>query len=198
MSDVMDRSWLVQRLRKPLRPKNPDNPLAKVAAGLAFGGGYKNGGLTDKAMDLLREVWSFDYMGAAEYEWGEVPKALSKMAKNMDKLRGFEVRVPLKDVPPYWEDTREPPEGEAVVYVICPAAWKHEVEERVMQWATGNDGSEGSNPYRIRDATNLSLTLRPFNEWHSDVVGWLELDNGFMFFTDSEMYGKVCEMFGVK
>jgi len=31
-----------------------------------------------------------------------------------------------------------------------------------------------------------------------DVVGWLELDNGFMFFSDQKMWRASCDWFGVK
>ena len=41
----------------------------------------RNGGLSNEAMDLIRGIWSFDYMGASEFEWGAIPKALGEIAK---------------------------------------------------------------------------------------------------------------------
>jgi len=63
---------LIQRL---CAPKNFDNPFS-------FGGGYVNGGLSEEAMNLLRPIFSFDYMGSAEFEWGALPKAFEKIANS--------------------------------------------------------------------------------------------------------------------
>ena len=71
--------WLIQRLHKPesfkLAGVETDNPFS-------FGGGLINGGLSKEAMDLLRPIFSFDYMGAAEFEFGEVSKALTALARS--------------------------------------------------------------------------------------------------------------------
>ena len=71
----MKRTYLIQRLEKPRTLKIAgvelkDNPFS-------FGGGLRNGGLSKDATDLLRPLFSFDYMGAAEFEFGAVPEALS-------------------------------------------------------------------------------------------------------------------------
>ena len=34
-------------------------------------------------------------------------------------------------------------------------------------------------------------------EYFNDPFGWLELDNGFMFFLDKEMYEKSCQLFEI-
>lgn len=107
MTDL-DRSWLVQRLRKPPKREHPifgkDNPFS-------FGGGLQNGGLSGEAMDLLREVWSFDYMGAAEFEWGAVPEALSRLAK-AKQLNGSEFDIKLSEVAANWRRRDEKPPEE--------------------------------------------------------------------------------------
>ena len=100
--EVMERSWLVQRLGKPYKRGllgGKDNPFS-------FGGGFKNGGLSDEAMDLIRGIWSFDYMGAAEYEFGAVPAALNTIAQAAvaKNLATFTITVPLKEVPQSWRD----------------------------------------------------------------------------------------------
>jgi hypothetical protein len=74
LHNPMKDSYLIQRLHKPeswrIKGKVLDNAFS-------FGGGLKNGGLTTKALDLLRDIFSFDYMCAAEFEFGAVPAALS-------------------------------------------------------------------------------------------------------------------------
>lgn len=188
-SDELKRSWLVQRLKKPYRGNSllgKDNPFA-------FGGGYKNGGLADDAMDLLRGIFQFDYMGAAEFEWGAVPEALQAIAKSQDELEAWEFTIPLKNVQPNWrvDETDPPPEGDGTIYVLCPKEWKAEVKRRICGWAE-KDYTD------LKEATHLPRSLRPHEEWDGDTQGWLELNNGFMFFTDREMWTATAALFGVE
>lgn len=179
----MDRSWLVQRLEKP---RTRDNPFL-------FGGGYKNGGLSDEAMDLIRGIWAFDYMGAAEFEFGAVPEALNKIAQNCDDLVAFEFEIALTDVQADWRDkSGDVPEGSATIYALARAEDAEEVEARVRKWANDqyNDG--------LKETTRLASTLRPCTEWDGRVVGWLELNNGFLFSTDKEMRDQTAKLFGVE
>lgn len=62
-------TWLIQRLHKPLGKPNP----------FSFGGGYKNGGFSDNVANTLSKICGFDYMGSAEYEFGDVPKAFKNL-----------------------------------------------------------------------------------------------------------------------
>lgn len=191
----MKRSWLVQRLVEPRR----------VANVFAFGGGYRNGGLSDEAMNLLSPIFSFDYMGAAEYEFGDVPKAIQKIVQHRedDALSAVTMTIPLKDVPaPADAATLE---GDATIYVLTRDEWVDETCDRIYDWARGNDivtyldkRRTKRNPNVIRDETRLSSTLRPYGEWDGEVQGWLELDNGFMFFTSEEMFTKVKKLFDVE
>lgn len=191
----MVRSWLVQRLEKPhqfeIGGKTVDNPFS-------FGGGLRNGGLSPEAMDLLRPVFSFNYMGSAEFEFGAVPKALQRIAgfagDGLLDTDEFEIR--RTEVKP---DFREPkgytPEGSAPVYVLAPTDWMSEIEDRIRLWAR-----EGYDS-RLKETTNIDRVLRPNpkgENYYDRLQGWLELDNGFMFFTDEGMFRSVAEIFGVE
>ena len=179
----MKRSYLVQRLRKPM-------PAANV---FAFGGGLRNGGLSKEAMSLLQGIFSFDYMGAAEFEFGAVPKALQSLASVKPKrLTAGSFQIPLAKVAPNWHDRKATtPEGDAAVYFLCRSEQASEVEARARTWA-----SEGYAA-RLKEPTHLDSTLRPHNEWDGETVGWLELDNGFFLFTDRQMWEQTCTLFGV-
>lgn len=159
----MRRSYLVQRLNAP---RSMDNPFS-------FGGGMRNGGLSDEAMDLLRGIFSFDYMGAAEFEFGAVPKALNNIVSQADSLRAFEVKTPS-----------------GVVLAVAPQQWETEVGKRIRSWATGKEDG--------KESTRLSRALDPQGEHDSRTQGWLELDNGFAFFVNREMWAKFCALFGVE
>ena len=159
----LQRSWLVQRLNPPHRSDRfGGNPFA-------FGGGYKNGGLTDEAMAAVSSVCSFDYMGAAEFEFGALPKALHAMSKMKLIATSAEVSA-------------------GTVYLLCPAEWVEELTARIDGWASG-DGD------RLKEPTLLPGALAG-DEW-CRAVGWIELDNGFMFFTDPQMWRGAAGLFGV-
>lgn len=185
----MDRTWLIQRLQRPRSATilGADNPFA-------FGGGYRNGGLSDEAMGLLRSMWSFDYMGAAEFEFGAVPKALNVIAKQADEgvLLHWQFDILLSQVAPDWRDKTKPERGaKGTVYALARTDWQEEVERRVRELA-----KQGYTA-RLKEGTRLSGALRPHNEWDSDTCGWLELDNGFLFFTDRDMWQAACGLFGI-
>lgn len=181
------RSWLVQRLQQPRGGR-----AATFSEAFAFGGGLQNGGLSDEAMGLLREVWSFDYMGAAEFEFGAVPEALSKLAKA--SLLAHTFTIPLAEVAANWRDkSKATPDGDAPIYVLCPAGWESEIERRIRGWAA----DAGADDLRLKEPTKLASALRPVEDWDSDTCGWLEISNGFLFFTDEPMWRKACALFGV-
>ena len=168
----MRPSWLVQRLMAPL-----GGAARGKLTGMAFGGGVRNGGLSEEALSLLAPLMSFDYMGAAEYEWGAVPKALQKMAR-AELVSSATINV----------------KGQPPIYLVSAAAHKEEAQARVTQWATGG-GDDG-----LRDPTRLRATLRAM-EAGEDVtrrpIGWLELDNGFFFAVDEAMWVGVCQLYGI-
>lgn len=179
----MRSSWLIQRLNKPRGHINP----------FSFGGGLRNGGLSDEAMDLLNGIFSFDYMGAAEFEFGAVPKTLREMAKNSKKYEAFTIQIPLNKVEKDWRDKSESEiSGEAVIYVICNKNDIEEVASRIEGYAFHRYNSN------LKETTRLATVLRPHGEFINDTQGWLELDNGYFFFINREMWEKVAELFEIK
>jgi hypothetical protein len=184
--DEMRPTYLVQRLNKPLG----GGQMTTAIEAFSFGGGLRDGGLKPEAMSLLRELFSFDYMGAAEFEFGAVPEALSHIAKAAGELCTFTVNVPLATVPPNWRITDDvKPEGIGVVYGICRHSQLTEVCRRIKLFAAGKG--------RTKERVGLDSTLRPYNEWDRDVCGWLELDNGYFFFTDVAMWAGTAKLFGL-
>ena len=73
----MKRSYLIQRLNKPIKIEGNGLLATLQKNPISFGGGLRNGGFPQKAMDILRKVFEFDYMGSAEFEYGAVPEALA-------------------------------------------------------------------------------------------------------------------------
>lgn len=186
--DGLEReSWLIQRLERPRRAHpllGPDNPFS-------FGGGLRNGGLSDEAMGLLRGIFSFDYMGSAEFEFGAVPEALNKIAKRASEYLAASFTIPLSAVHKDFREKGPEPTGEATVYILCRADHTLGVIRRIRGWA--------KKPYGgLKEVTHLSSVLRPAGDWTPRVCGWLELDNGFFFFTDEAMWRASADLFGVE
>lgn len=192
MTTMSNSSYLVQRL-------SPPGPLASLGLDNPFAFGVvRNGGLSTEAMALLRNIFRFDYMGSAEYEFGAVPRALQEIARQMSDggLRAWHFDIPLSQVRPDFRDKTKPEKGATGrVYVLAATDWAEEVEQRIRAMA-----KEGYT-YRAKADTLLDQVLRPNPDpsaYRTKVCGWLELDNGYFFFTDETMWRQTCALFDVE
>lgn len=153
---------LIQRLMAPLSRPNP----------FAFGGGLRNGGLSDEAMALLQDIFSFDYMGAAEFEWGEVPDAFSSMRQHAED-KGLTSGVVEE------------------VYYICPKVFEEDVKSLISNLR------KTELPH-LKEFCGLAAHFKTkSSKPRRNTLGWLELDNGFMFFVDEDMFNKVKVLYGL-
>jgi len=189
----MQRSYLIQRLHAPY---NTTGPLADLVNAFSFGGGYVNGGLTKDAMALLKNICSFDYMGAAEFEYGAVPAAFNIMAGQAGNNELVAGRVKLKGYTQDYDEDRHAVattkvEKEFSVFFLCHKDWVTEVGARIHAFAT--DKHE-----RTKERVCLHQALCPTYKWDTYHKGWLELDNGFIFTIDPVMFRKFADVFGVK
>lgn len=174
-------SYLIQRLTKPFEFDTA------AASPFSFGGGYRNGGLSDEAMELLRGVFRFDYMGSAEFEFGAVPKTLQRIARaaEKDELVCQTIQIDSKH-------------DQHTLWVIAPEEWIPEIQERVQSWLL----PWGDRP-RMKEQPRLDDTLEWVHDGDPDKehwfpFGWLELDNGWFAFADRDMADKVVTLFGVE
>lgn len=195
----MRPSWLIQRLNRPYPKREGESALAESVDNVfAFGGGLRNGGLSPEAMNLLREHFSFDYMGAAEFEWGRVPAALQRLGQFAEKgdLHHRTITIEHKAVAPHYrEDKKAPaPEGSTEVYLLGHGKHMEQIEDVVSEIALKGYG------FATKENTRLSETLRPGPDGPADwnrVGGWLEIINGYMFFVDRTMFEGVAALFSV-
>lgn len=200
---TLKRSWLVQRLS---RPHMREGVFDVLLSGMAFGGGLRNGGLSTEAMGLLSKVFRFEYMGSAEFEFGKLPEALQRIARSSENPglvgRSFEIEfseiAPNTTVPPKNSESKKL-DGTATVWFLCPKGWEDEVVERVSTWAGKLWNSD------LKENTRLASTLCPLRDFEledkalgMETCGWIELDNGFMFFTDEKMWRTTCQLFGAE
>lgn len=209
MEQNVRRTYLIQRLNRPWQVaafKGKDNPFS-------FGGGMKNGGLSDEAMGLLRDIFEFDYMGAAEFEFGAVPEALNRIAHASALVAETITVTGKREI--YGVAARRIALPEKTAYILAPTDLLEHARDVVRKQAADEYPRED----RLKEVTLFQNALwareiaeaqRPGNrkkeredrkrkiEYFERTRGWLELDNGFFFFTDREMWEKTRALFGVK
>ena len=176
-------TWLVQRL---LKPNTPD---AISTAPFSFGGGRPNGGLSKETLAVLKGVFVFDYMGAAEFEFGAVPQALYDLSKS--PLCTFETVISSGEIkrPFYWKKGDAMPAKDVTVYMISKANEKAEVLAVVRQILLES--------HRLKEGTRFDEVIYPPNYTGRSYGGWLALDAPFMFFSDKEMFEKTAKLYGI-
>ena len=176
----MRAPYLIQRLNKPYlgEPKTPIEIMCKF--------GLAATGLSSEVKKILSEVCVFDYMGSSEYEFGEVPRALSAMAKNHKKLRSF--LMTCKYEHKSWRE-KETKEGLREIYVICEINDYSEVSSYIGSMAKGKED--------CKEMTRFASSLAE-NEYDKKTEGWLDLTNHFMFFKDKNMFENFKVLLDVK
>jgi len=189
---MLKRTFLIQHLRTPTKLVNPFN----------FGtGGLKNGGLNEEALALITKCFDFKYMGAAEFEWGAVPQALSEIYEYCKADKGIIGEVLVNS-----EGKMKP------VYFLCSVAQKEYVAGVIKVQAANQTkrqkvADELNVKYQrmifypnLKEHAYLDMALQKDKDktFMRDIGGWLELDNGFFFFTDATMFSNVVKLFNVK
>jgi hypothetical protein len=204
----MKNTYLVQRLDK--KPKSEWH--AKMSQ--VFGGGLML--ISDEGWKAIQSICDLHYMGAAEYEFGTVPKCLSSLVQNHEKLTTFPLLIKREIIKPNWNHENahrrarqaelakakkegvKPPRAkklvanvaDVTVYVICMKDDMVEVGERIRELA--------QNKWPLKRGDGFASALDPATDYDREPIGWLELDNGFMFFIGYEEYCGMAQMFGLK
>lgn len=197
--DRWNGTWLIQVLERPRRYNGPFkvNPFS-------FGGG--GSGLNKDAAEILENIWSPAYMGAAEYEFGAFADTLRKIVqfRTMNRLKAFV--LPINGFTSEGERwaSRSRSKAKTAVYIICCDSHAQQVSTTVE--ALIND-TEIDQPHGGRGRISLKCGIRlwesiydPRQYWgdsHS-FAGGLELDNGWFVFTDVEMFRNVCRFFDLE
>lgn len=178
----MQDTKLVQRLCEPARGK--DSTLSKVHR--AFGGAMV--GLKEEAWDLLDPIFRIDYMGAAEFEFGIIPRTLGSLAE--DNLLSGQMVVAAKDIESKMWRKNAPKPHDRTVYYLCRAEHGEQIEQRIRDLA--------KNKFRLKEMSYVPEALNPADEYEKKYIGWLELDNGFFFFVDEHAWRETCKLFGAE
>lgn len=171
-------SYLIQRLKKPYigEVKTPLKALCKF--GLAATGFNK------ELSEALSSICRWDYMGSAEYEFGAIPRTLRAMAS-------LKLTTIVESINYTYRDYRNNKDitGILPIYIIAQKEDLQEVTNRIKTLAIGE--------LRCKERPNFDESLAEY-EYSKDIYGWLELNNGYMFFKDEVMYAHFCALSKVK
>ena len=200
------KASLVQRLIP-----RPDSGMLNP---FAFGGGLVQGGLSKAALNAL--PFRFDYMGAAEYEWGAVPECLYTMAENSADLVTSTILIPVENIKGWLSHEMEKElraakdddakksiyiewagematDGKVAVHIISHRDFQQDVEEDIREMVSMGYDSEDRRP---RDSLGFPRAVFQAKEEHKgDVCGWLALHRAFFFSVSQEMFDHTWAMF---
>lgn len=183
-------TWLLQRLQKPLVD---EGKIDAVAAAFCFGGG--GSGLSEEAWALISHIFHFEYMGAAEYEFGAAAKCLHAMGARAEEMEILLVEVPRSKLGlsrrrkyPTPQGVELPPEPTEPLtfYVVGPADIEKYAEALILNLA--------SDKQRLKEGARFTSAVDPIGEYDS-TVGWLDFNKNFMITVDKIMAEKFYKLF---
>lgn len=119
------------------------------------------GGFTESQLDALKGLFHFEYMGSADYEWGQIPQAIHKISENSGD---YEIGV-------YSEY------GRKLIHFFVAKS----VRDDLFQWIRnhllrGDSPSDYSSRMDPKDPTRMAVatdTVKP--EPSVETIGWLAL-----------------------
>lgn len=176
----MYKPWLLQRMKKPA-----GNPIS-----LAFGCG--GSGIKPELQKKLESICSWDYMGAAEYEFGELARSLERIIKNKKKFKANVLNVFYNCRPFSWgEGLSENISGTNKVFYICLKKDIEELKGYLKEWAA-------KECLDTRDPLYFNESLAGEKANSHGIYGWIDIKNDYMFFTDEKMWRKFCDLLEIK
>ncbi|OGI14118.1 MAG: hypothetical protein A3E38_02150 [Candidatus Moranbacteria bacterium RIFCSPHIGHO2_12_FULL_54_9] len=194
------RTYLIQRLRLP----------HEDCAAADFPGDIHSGGFSDELWNILKQFGFLEYMDAPEFEFGAVPETFQRMALAHRSLAAYTLDISGHPEFPSNErfDAYQSDELEAIrtrhmlkttVFVLAPHFIRPHVEDTLLRIALGDE-------IDLRKPTRLGESVFCARHWktgsaeartYGKTCGWLELDNGFMFFSDEDTWRNFCDVFGL-
>jgi hypothetical protein len=203
MNDKQYRGWLLQVLT--LRPPN-DSWSQKLSRAFVFGGG--GSGLSDEGWTVVNSLFGFEYMGAAEYEFGAPAKALTALVELSKKklLVADRTLVEAKHielseftrgnsnydptVKKRGDKSKLPLPKDTPVYFICEWGFNDQVAKIVQNVAGGVQ--------RCKEYPQGQYIFDPVTDYDIKKIGWLNVTPGeaFIAVKDKDTFDRVVETFG--
>lgn len=163
----------MQRLKVPFEKKFPEKPFEVD----------EKGKITEDSIDRRQGICRYDYMGSSEFEAGSLQDAFKAFYADREKLNHFSFLIKAEDIEAD-RFNKKTKHQDTTFYVICRTGDEEEVMKRVRVIASGSMPLQ-ENAY-----------IRYVNDHDSlKVMGWFELDNGYWFFADKDMFEGMYFMF---
>ena len=179
MRRLKKRSWIVQQLLIPMYDKADSeisiNPFGNILTDIS--NEDKNGNHTG-ARDNMAQIFDPAYMGAAEFEWGALPKSLGRMWDNDNII------MQRKSV--------------ATIYMhfVGDKDLMNDYRKllREVFWAYPQAQSDICKDITKNDYGSLYKTLTKADEYDKRLKGWYDLENDFAaFICDDEGTDMACK-----
>lgn len=150
--------------------------------------GFVGPRLSEAGWDLVDSLFGIHYMGAAEYEDLIMAHFLiffqTQAHDYVTATLGLRPQQ-IKEAG-YAGYERKP----RVVYYICHKDHAEQVPARLVELAKDKPS--------VKRGGHFARALHPSNDYDKKYKGFIEYNNAFLFFTDEDMYKKVCERFCIE
>lgn len=130
-------------------------------------------GYPDQMMFTLHQAFDFDYMDSPRFRSVPIPRALQFLA----------TKIKLGQIVT----------GQTCfVYYICPTSYESQVRTVINRLLFYEKSFGLEKPCGLHEYFLTDIIIP------TQAVGWLELDNGFMFFADLDMFESTKKLFEIK
>lgn len=194
---TIKRSWIVQRLN---RPRGYVNPYTDTIRDME----------NKSAAKIVSQVFSPDYMGAAEYEMGRLPESMHRMFENrahlslnLFEMECFQTEIEKLDPKSSVQDALNLTEPKREIYIVCDPDYLDEIKQIILkhyhqgyinwQWmnysGTQDKAKKDGIEYEELSKRDYgSFYLRLHTIWRTEeLLGWYDLENDFAWFINQEM-----------
>jgi hypothetical protein len=204
--EILEPAWEGRRLyvQRILRRSDRIDPVALAGAidraegrGGVLGGNHSR----EEEWALLAQLWHFDYMGAAEFEFGALPNCLDIMKgfqldQACDKIVTHEIELTfLPSRPKHLETASDAVLGRwarnhrfepltAPVYLICFRGHIPHLVDLLQHFQKIN------HELRCKEEPHIweSYMATESNDWAGRIQGWWEITQGWLVFKDKDLF----------
>jgi len=171
---------LIQRLQPT--PETPKQTPLTVATEWAGKEVFNTDGIVEEAKWLFRRLFSWDYMGASEFEMGTCPYALWKMHDERNDYSTWSMTIEREPVArdKTYENifgVKEPLAGIATLWIVSRTDQKSFIEETIRKIVADN--------HRTMERPKLDRAVKyPQDDSAHNPMAWLDINNGSFWSID--------------
>lgn len=187
----MTAPYLIQRLLPPF--KNAAENRGRPSTDMVFGGARD---LTQDQHDFICDLFRLDNMGSAHFEFRAIPDALDRLANNAG-MRAYQIDMALTPAGGTLSHFKLRPKMQTFHILSTPNALD-ETLTTIKSLAEGHENGL-ARPADVGWSVFLDdvIAKRPFYSGSNKAIGWHDIENDILFFTDQSMFNAVRERFKI-